>query len=549
MVLLSKDRYHWAETGDARFFCALVAALFLLCSGFAFSKAHAQDISGGAGEGVKRPSDNTSKRRPKSTKRNPKSTAGTSQAKVDVSKQVDAALELGNNARDSNPPRFADAEQAYKLAMGLDPEDARAYVGLGNTYFDQKRYSEAEVAFTHATQLDPDDSDALVALAYTKNAQESYTDSEQFALRAIALDANSYTAYVALGWSKFRRKNYQEAETAYRRAIALSPKTPEIYSELSSVLMAQGRWQDDEPVLLEAVTLDPDNATIVVDYAFVLHKLGQLDKAAEIYTRAITLDSKSTPPHSNLALIQYTKGDFPKAREEWESALKLKSTYELDHIGLLILDRKYAEANTELEKYTQANADDEDGWLLLGDVRRMRRDQAGATAAYARAAQIAPAYAQHGRPTIPEPPVAKATPPQVVKEEKKASSNSQAVKVVETPKEKTPDKNEPASEPKLRYASSLRHVKPTGYARPTPASGAISVSCNPNSIVVIEPLGGGEALMSIVPSSPTVVAFSQLRPGEYLVTASLDGYEPFETQVFVAATKIISVKLQLRPKT
>jgi hypothetical protein len=62
-------------------------------------------------------------------------------------------------------------------------------------------------------------------------------------------------------------------------------------------------------------------------------------------------------------------------------------------------------------------------------------------------------------------------------------------------------------------------------------------------------VGGGEAQMSVVPSSVTVVAFNQLRPGEYLVSASLDGYETVEIRVFVAVTKIISVKLALRPKS
>ena len=555
LVFISRNRDR-AEpaNGFGRFLCALLAASLLLISSHGLANVHAQDISGGAGESVKRPAESATRRRPKttsqpkSTKRTTKTSASAAQAKAEVTKQVDAALELGNAARDSKPPRYADAEQAYKLAMQLDPEDARAFVGLGNTYFDQRRFPEAETAFVRATQLDPQDADALVALAYTNNAQERYEDAERAAMRAIALDASAHTAYVALGWSKYRRKNYQEAEAAYRRAIVLSPKTPEIYSELSVVLMAQGRWRDIEPILLQAVTLDPSNAATTVDYAFVLHKLGQLDKAAETYELAIKLDSRSTAPHSNLALIHYTRGGFAKAREEWDAAIRLNSTYALDHIGLLILDRKFTDAQVALEKYTEANATDEDGWLLLGDVRRMRNDQPGATAAYARAAQIAPGYAQQVRPTIPEPPVAKPSPPPVVKAEKKTTAEATA-KPIERPIVATSQPSGAATEPKLRYATSIRTVRATNNARPTPASGAISVTCNPNATVVIEPLGGGEALMSIVPASVTVVAFSQLRPGEYLVSATLDGYETLETRVFVAVTRIISVKLVMRPKT
>lgn len=534
---------------------AALAAAFLFASVYLTTPAaRAQDISGGAGEGVKRTSESTPRRRTRSnnTAKPAKRTQKTAASKVDVSKQVDAALELGNAARDSNPPRYEDAERAYKLAMQLDPQDERAYVGLGNTYFDQKRYTEAETAFRRATELDAEDADAFVALAYTSNAQEHYADAEKAAQRALALDRNNYAAHAAIGWSYYRRKNYAEAEAAYRRAVALSPKTPELYSELSLVLMEQGRWRDSEPVLRQAVALDPSDAATLSDYGVVLHKLGQLEQAAQTYMDVSKLDPKLSTPHSNLALIQYTLGDFAKAREEWETATRLSSTYALDRAGLLILDRKFAEARTELEKYTQANATDEDGWLLLGDVKRMQGDDAGSRVAYARASQLAPDYAQHARPTVPAPVVAKASPtPDTTKAVAKNSSGNNIRQNAENTSP-SGEQSKPAASskgPSLRYASSVRNLKATNITRPTPATGVIAVTTIANATVLIEAVAGGEAQMSIVPVSLTQVAFNQLKPGEYRVVASLDGYETAETKVFVSATKIVSIKMNLRPKS
>ena len=65
-----------------------------------------------------------------------------------------------------------------------------------------------------------------------------------------------------------------------------------------------------------------------------------------------------------------------------------------------ILDGKLPEALAQLEQFTQANAENADGWLLLGDVRRARGDAEGARAAYARAAQLAPDYARLARPKL-----------------------------------------------------------------------------------------------------------------------------------------------------
>lgn len=528
----------------------LLAAV-LLGTCYLSGAAHAQDISGGAGEGVKRPAESSARRRPRATSTAPpkaKRATRTTQPKVDLSKQVDSALELGNTARDSTPPRYADAERAYRLALELDPQEPRAYVGLGNTFFDQRRYPEAETAFRRATELDPEDADAFVALAYTSNAQERYEDAEKSAQRALALDRNNYAAHAASGWSNFRRKKYVEAEAAYRRALALSPKTPELYSELSQVLMEQGRWRDSEPVLRQAVALDPADAATMADYGVVLHKLGQLDRAAETYAAVSKLDPKMAAAHSNLALVQYTLGDFTKAREEWETALRLSSTYALDRAGLLVLDRKFSEAATEIEKYMQASGGtDEDGWLMLGDVRRMQGDDAGSRAAYARAQQLAPDYAQHARPTIPAPVVAKAEPTPEVKTNAK-TNGSTGPTVIRQPAEATAPSTVGPQRPTPRYASSVRDLRATNLIRPTPSAGTVSVTSVANAAVLIEAVAGGEAQVSIVPASLTVVAFNQLRPGEYRVVAALDGYEPMEARVFVSANKIVSIKLNLRKR-
>jgi ankyrin repeat protein len=79
----------------------------------------------------------------------------------------------------------------------------------------------------------------------------------------------------------------------------------------------------------------------------------------------------------------------------------LGSTYAPDRIGLLIFDGKLNEARAQLQDYTQKNGDDEDGWLMLGDVLRALGDESGARAADIRAAQIAPEYVGLKRPTLP----------------------------------------------------------------------------------------------------------------------------------------------------
>jgi len=102
-------------------------------------------------------------------------------------------------------------------------------------------------------------------------------------------------------------------------------------------------------------------------------KLGQLDRSAAHYTVAIQLNPKASEARSNVGLIYYMLSQTSKAREQWNAAIQLGSTYAPDRIGLLIFDGKLIEARTQLQEYTQKSADDEDGWLMLGDVLRAGR--------------------------------------------------------------------------------------------------------------------------------------------------------------------------------
>ena len=65
----------------------------------------------------------------------------------------------------------------------------------------------------------------------------------------------------------------------------------------------------------------------------------------------------------------------------------------------MIIDGKLAEAQTQLEDYTKKTPEDEDGWLMLGDVYRALGNDSAARVTDARAAQIAPEYAGSSGPT------------------------------------------------------------------------------------------------------------------------------------------------------
>jgi Flp pilus assembly protein TadD len=221
------------------------------------------------------------------------------------------------------------------------------------------------------------------------------------ARRSVETQPDNYYGYLALGYVLSLQHNYAEAETAYRKSVSLTPQPLVVlHAELVRILGEQRRYAAALTEAKKEVDIDPKSFSARFDYALMLQKQGQLTLSAQQYLEAIKISPKDGAPHSNVGLIYYMTENFAAAREHWSAAVSLGSTYDPDRIGLIILEGRLADAQRELEAYTQKTPDDEDGWLMLGDVYRALGDDSRARVTDARAAQIAPEYVGLRRPNL-----------------------------------------------------------------------------------------------------------------------------------------------------
>src|SRR6266849_5293958 len=347
----------------------LISLAISVCGSITFIKAqHGSGAGGGAiggaaGAGMKLPAKKVTRAAPTSSKPRP----GTRPPAANNSAQVEDALSLADDARQSQ--RYEAAERGYQLAAKLAPSDPRPYLGLGNTYYHQKKYPEAEKAYARAAALSQNDSEPYARLAFTYTEMQRLDEALAMGRRAVAVQPDNYYGYLALGYVHYLRHSYAEAEAAYRKSVSLAPQ-PQIvlHLELVRVLSEMRRYTEAAAEAKKAIDIDPKDFSARFNYAVMLQKLGQLTPSTQQYLEAIKLNDKDGAPHSNIGLIYYMTENFSAAREHWRAAVSLGSTYAPDRTGLLILDGRFAEARTQLEEYTQKSGEDEDGWLMLGDV-------------------------------------------------------------------------------------------------------------------------------------------------------------------------------------
>src|SRR5262245_2826947 len=385
----------------------LLILAFILCGSLATLQAqHGSGAGGGvvggaaasAGATMKLPAKKPVRATTGNTTK-PKTGGATKPTQPDNSAQLEDALSLADDARLNG--RTEAAERGYQLAARLAPNDSRPYLGLGHLYYNQKKYPDAERFYARAATLARGDSEPYARLAFTYTEMDRLDDALVAGRRAVAAQPENYYGYLALGYVLSLKKNYAEAESNYRKSVSLAPQPQVVlHSELMRILSEQRRYSDALIEAKKAVDIDPQNSASHFSYALMLQKLGQLGPSALEYVEVIRLSPKDSSPHSNVGLIYYMTERFTAARQHWSAAVDLGTTYAPDRIGLLILDGKFTEAQTQLQDYTQKTPDDEDGWLMLGDVYRALGNDSSARVTDARAAQIAPEYVGLKRPNL-----------------------------------------------------------------------------------------------------------------------------------------------------
>lgn len=130
---------------------------------------------------------------------------------------VEDAIEAGNNARERKPADYVSAERAYQAAAKLASDDERAFIGLGNIYYDQRNFEQAVVAYRKAVELNPKNPIVFENLgnAYYELAQ--YKEAIDASSQSIRLDPQPPGAYFTLVWSNL---TIDEGETAGNLANA-----------------------------------------------------------------------------------------------------------------------------------------------------------------------------------------------------------------------------------------------------------------------------------------------------------------------------------------
>lgn len=183
---------------------------------------------------------------------------------------------------------------AYRRAIQLDPQYARAYGALA-------------VTLTHGYRQQ------LTKLSF----EEARERALKLAKKAIEIDQSSPPVYWSLGYVHLFRKEYEEAEAAAKQATNLSPNYADGYGLLAFISNWRGKAEDAARYIKKAIALNPYHT---FDYpwnlGFAYYTLGRYDEASHALQQALEKNPSVLYPRLFLAASYVRLGQQDDA--EWE---------------------------------------------------------------------------------------------------------------------------------------------------------------------------------------------------------------------------------------
>jgi DNA-binding SARP family transcriptional activator len=180
---------------------------------------------------------------------------------------------------------WAGAEEEFKRALELSPDDADAHDLYGRLCAALGRYDEAIALQRQAQELDPL-SHRLDVVSTLLRAGRHH-EAVGGARNAVELDPGHDRARATLGWAYFMSGRQDEGLVELERAVSLSPNSTLWLGQLGQAYAMAGRTDKAREVLRQLETRARTAYVSPYHLAYIYTGLGEADRAVALLERAL----------------------------------------------------------------------------------------------------------------------------------------------------------------------------------------------------------------------------------------------------------------------
>ncbi|PYX51046.1 MAG: hypothetical protein DMG79_04355, partial [Acidobacteria bacterium] len=289
----------------------------------------------------------------------------------------------------------------FQAALKLRAKWAEAHYGIGAVWYDLQDQDDAVKELRTAEALDPLNAATHRLLARILAQQNNLADAEHELRLALKLKPSA-ESHLEMGVVEGQLGKLNDAVMQFRDAIRLDPSLAGAHLMLGVAL----RRQADSSGALEqfrlAVKLKPDDPEAQYDLGRELKTAGDIAGAIAAFRRAIELKPDFEQAHYNLALALRAQGDANSAKKEFDELSGLHEfRTRLAQSKLLIVrgvdelkQQKLDEAISLFQKSVELTPELPTSFYYLGVAQEGKNEAIRARAAYEKAIELKPDYAQ-----------------------------------------------------------------------------------------------------------------------------------------------------------
>jgi Flp pilus assembly protein TadD len=219
--------------------------------------------------------------------------------------------------------RLAESAAEVRAALTADARSVDAYVAQGDLARRQGNAGEARAAYLSALALNPNDPRAWYGLGVIHNEREDLRRGRSELRGALSLDPRGPGYRGELGTLETFASRFDTAETEYGRALDANPDDYIALTGQGLLELKRGHADAALVPLLHAGLLEPRYARVHMYLAVAYYRLGRTQQVREELARASKLDPKDPFPHMLSSIIDtdlFAPGD---AIEAGRTAMRL----------------------------------------------------------------------------------------------------------------------------------------------------------------------------------------------------------------------------------
>ena len=207
------------------------------------------------------------------------------------------AVKLGNSGAaghvclgriDDGTGHSPEAAAEFQLALGLEPTNEEAAIGLGLAYEHEGKIGEAEKAYQQAIQAHPNSRLSYNSFGLFYLHRNQYEKELELYEKVIQIAPEWYGTYVNIGSIYDEMGQYQKAIEPSQKSIAIRPSYGG-YVNLGDAYFGVNKFAEAAAAFEQATKLDPQQQVTWGNLGSALYYGGKKDQASGPYRKAIEL--------------------------------------------------------------------------------------------------------------------------------------------------------------------------------------------------------------------------------------------------------------------